>query len=283
MCMISVIMPVCNNEKHLHDAIESILKQSFINFELIISDFGSTDNTLSIVRSFQDKRIRHIANTQNHSSALNAGLGLAAGKYIALMYPDNRMHVDRLKIQQAIMEAEPMISVCGTRVELIGDKIVSDSIKKGPIGLIENPLLAFLQGNYLLHSTIMLRRAFLIEHDLCYENYSYAEDFRLWIEVAKHGGEIHIENQPLLYYRMTDEQEGEQRDGERQKAYENAINDAVEYLININEAAYPELKTVLDGFKKMQHNELMTGQDITIFFHNLFAKNKSNLIISYKQ
>lgn len=280
MCIISVVMPVCNNEKYVYDAIKSVLKQSFVDFELIIPDFGSTDNTLSIAGSFKDKRIHIANNAHNYINALNSGLEFASGKYVALMCADDMMHVDRLKIQYALLEAEPTIAVSGTWIKQICSKVSTGSTTKGPIGLIDNPLLTFLQGNCLLHPTIMLRKSFLIKHELHYENYPYAEDFKLWSEVAKQGGQFHIENQPLLYYRMIDGLKNEQKYKEQQSASEDVINEVVEYLININKTNYPELETVLAGFQKLQHAELITKKDIAVFFHNLFMKNKNNLIIS---
>ena len=82
---ISVLMPVYNAEKYVAEAIESTLKQSFQDFEFLIIDDGSTDNTLSIIRSYKDQRINVITNEHNLVQSLNLGLKEAKGKYIALV------------------------------------------------------------------------------------------------------------------------------------------------------------------------------------------------------
>ena len=72
--------------------------------------------------------------------------------------------------------------------------------------LVKYPLLVFLQGNFIFHPTVMIRKKFLIENKLHYENYPYAEDYKLWIEIAKKGGIFYVESQPLLYYRISETQ-----------------------------------------------------------------------------
>ena len=254
-------MPAGNCEKYIQDAIKSILNQSFSDFELIIVDSGSTDETLTIVKSFCDLRICVIA--QNDLSdaiqALNKGLESAEGKYVAIMRPDCIMHVDRLKIQHATMEAEPSVTVCSTLVKKGGNP------KPPPGGLIENPLIAFLHGNSIIHPTVMMRKQFLTINKLQYENYPDVDDFKLWAEIAKRGGQFYIDTQTLTYCCVDSEQDN--------KKSESVINEIVEFLAKKS----PELDVILAKFKILQDKEMMTQQDIVAFFKHFFIKNKEKI------
>src|SRR5688572_25455679 len=103
MAEISVILPVYNAEKYLRDAIQSILNQTFTDFELIIINDGSTDESERIINSFSDKRIRYIRNDKNLGliETLNKAVHLAAGPYIARMDSDDISEMNRLEIQLA--------------------------------------------------------------------------------------------------------------------------------------------------------------------------------------
>ena len=101
MCEISVVMPVYNAEMHIKDAIESVLEQSFVDFEFILIDDGSTDRTSSIIQSYNDKRVRLIQNSHNFIESLNLGIENSLGKYMARMEGEYIRHIDRRKIQDA--------------------------------------------------------------------------------------------------------------------------------------------------------------------------------------
>ena len=128
MSKISVVMPTYNASKYVSEAIESTLKQSFFDFEFIIVDDGSTDNTREIIRSYDDNRIKLVENEHNFIGSLNKGLELAGGKYIARMDADDIMHIDRLKIQYSIMEAKPEIDICSAWMAPFGDNIPKGSV-----------------------------------------------------------------------------------------------------------------------------------------------------------
>ncbi len=273
MSEISVILPVCNHEKYVHDTIKSILNQSFEDFELILADDGSTNDSLSVVKSFEDSRIRIIARNDlhNRTNALNAGIESASGKYIAMMEANHIMHVDRLKIQHAFMEAEPSITVCSAHIKYFdAQKQENNAIKlRVPGGLIENPLLFFLSGNCIIHPTVMIRNQFLKKHQLLYENYPDAENFKLWTEIAKRGGQFHMDTQQLQYGQVTNKQD----DGLKRQSSDHIINEIVEFLAK----RHPELEVILANFKKLQDKETMTHLDIVGFFHHFFTKNKDKL------
>ena len=104
--LISVILPAYNAEEYIYAAIDSILQQTYTNFELIVINDASTDHTEEIILSFSDKRIRYIKNEQNLKliKTLNKGIALANGKYIARMDADDISMPNRFQIEYEFME-----------------------------------------------------------------------------------------------------------------------------------------------------------------------------------
>jgi glycosyltransferase involved in cell wall biosynthesis len=175
--LISVIMPVYNAAGFLQESIESILSQTFTDFELLIVDDGSADNCREIVRSYIDNRIILIENRHDFIASLNTGLERAKGTYIARMDADDRMSPERLETQLRYMEEHPDITVCGSWMQMFNDKGASKMARQYE-GYISNPLLRLLSNCIMFHPTTMMRRAFLTKHNLKYEYYLHAEDYK---------------------------------------------------------------------------------------------------------
>ena len=113
MPKISVIMPAYNAERYIREAIDSILRQTWSDFELIIIDDGSTDSTAAIIAGYTDNRIRFCPNAQNMGVAatLNRGLELACGAYVARMDADDISLPERFAKQAAYLDAHPNVTV----------------------------------------------------------------------------------------------------------------------------------------------------------------------------
>ncbi|GHV18429.1 glycosyl transferase [Bacteroidia bacterium] len=203
---ITVLMPVKNGWKYIREAIDSVLLQSFKDFEFIIIDNGSTDRTVSIIKSYGDPRIHLLEQKSDFIKALNKGLSLAKGKYIARMDADDIMHSERLRIQHKRMEYNPDIAVCSTWAKSFKD----DGSLHPPFqfgnGYIEHATLQLLRGNILVHPSVMMRKMFLDEHKLKYRNYPQTESYKLWFEIVKCGGRLYVEPQYLLNFRISDTQ-----------------------------------------------------------------------------
>lgn len=203
---ITVLMVVYNAEKYLRDAIRSVLNQSFKNFLFLIVDDGSTDNTVSVIRSFQNRRIRMCLHEHDYIASLNFGLEQCESKYVARMDADDLMHPDRLRVQYAVMEEEPSIDICGTWMYGFKDTIRNGVRFAALSGIIEKPLKHLFEKNVFYHPTMMFRTSFFKKHGLKYEEYPYAEDYKLWFEAAKCKAKFYVEPQPLYYYRNNDTQ-----------------------------------------------------------------------------
>ena len=120
---ISVVMPVFNTQiDFLKEAVESILNQSFREFEFIIIDDGTTDGSSQYLGSLSDPRIRIIRNERNLgiTQSLNIGFSIAKGKYIARMDSDDISLPCRLQEQYNLMERHPEVIVCGSKTGKIG-------------------------------------------------------------------------------------------------------------------------------------------------------------------
>ena len=125
--VISVIMPAYNHDKYIGEAIESVLNQSFEDFEFIIINDGSTDRTDEVIRSYDDKRIRYyVQENMDAFNALNTGLSIAKGKYIAILNSDDVYHKERLSFLCDAIERHKAYFLI-TNVSLINE--TSDPIK----------------------------------------------------------------------------------------------------------------------------------------------------------
>lgn len=194
---VSVLMSVYNCENFVSEAIYSVLNQTYVNFELIIIDDGSTDKTKDIIKNFSDKRIRLIQNKENLGlpRSLNIGLKVAQGKYIARLDADDICSPDRLLLQLNYLKEHPNVGVLGTDVEFIdevGNKFKSAKrLKKikshNPISYffnLQKPkshnvcVWYLLFRNCFYHPTVMFKKSIVINVG-GYEN-KKSEDLDLW-------------------------------------------------------------------------------------------------------
>jgi glycosyltransferase involved in cell wall biosynthesis len=119
--LVSIIMSVYNGESFIAPSVESILKQSYQNFDFIVVDDGSTDRTAIILKSFSDPRLKILTNEKNvgQTRSLNLGLKVAQGKYIARQDADDISKPDRLGLQIEFMEQYGNVGLLGTDYEIV--------------------------------------------------------------------------------------------------------------------------------------------------------------------
>jgi len=202
---ISVVLPAYNCEKFIGKAIQSVLQQTFSDFELIIINDGSTDKTEFAILAFADPRIVYIKNQTNKGLVftLNRCIELAKGKYIARMDADDICLPERLAKQKSFLDQNENIAVVATTIEFINDQeektgawdldrqtITSEQIK--------NQLLF---ENCIAHPTVMMRAEIMKE--LKYnDQQKNIEDYDLWLRMLNRGMSIAKINEPLLLYRV---------------------------------------------------------------------------------
>ena len=200
---VSVVIPVWNGERHLKQAIESILAQDCLNFELIIVDDGSTDGSERIAASFShDKRV--IIRTQENAgvvSARNLGLQVAKGEFVAFLDADDIAKPDRLSKQVAYLQANPEIAVVGSHITCFSDEAGELRTQEFP----SNPdlvAMALENGNPLAQPAVMLRKSMAMAVGGYRAAFRLgAEDYDLWLRLSeKHP----LANLPevLTFYRI---------------------------------------------------------------------------------
>jgi cellulose synthase/poly-beta-1,6-N-acetylglucosamine synthase-like glycosyltransferase len=199
---VSVVMSVFNGERFLREAVESILNQSFCDFEFIIINDGSTDDSGSILDWYQrsDHRIRtYHQENRGLVQSLNRGCGLAQGKYIARMDADDIAVRDRLTWQFTFMEDHPEVAVLGGAFELIDQTGEVLRVVRHPLEPRELER-DILKSSIICHPTAFIRKAAVIAAG-GYRNVVDAEDYDLWLRIAEHHP---LANLPdvLLKYRL---------------------------------------------------------------------------------
>jgi glycosyltransferase involved in cell wall biosynthesis len=187
---VTVLMSVYNGERYLQEAIDSILTQTFTNFEFIIINDGSTDSSRDIIHSYSDPRIRLIDNPENIglTKSLNRGLSLAKGHYVARQDADDRSHSERLQKQVAFLDDNPKVAVVGTQLRYIDadGKILRNPMpKRASNNLVFNWHWIF--NNPLAHSTTVFKRDIVWQQLSGYNvDYRAGQDFELWCRVGRY-------------------------------------------------------------------------------------------------
>jgi glycosyltransferase involved in cell wall biosynthesis len=203
MVDVSVLMPIYKGEQHLKEAIDSVLNQSFKNFEFVIINDASPDNSEKIILSYNDIRIVYKKHEHNKGlvGALNSGLEICKGKYIARMDQDDIADLNRLQLQFDFMEKNPDYILLGGQATIIDSK---DKLQN-PIS-DEGIRAKLVFATSFVHPTVMFRKAMLDKNNLSYrENYKHAEDYGFWIDLASHGKMANLP-ETCLYYRRHEAQ-----------------------------------------------------------------------------
>lgn len=199
MPLISVLMPVYNGMPHLKEAVDSILNQDFRDFELIVINDGSRDDSAAYIQSMTDPRIVLVDHSRNIGliGTLNEGLKLARGEYIARMDQDDIAHPDRLSVQLRFLTENPEIGMCGSFANVIGE----DRVIRHPENH-EDLRIALLSNNPFIHPSVMMRAGLIRQFGLKYhDEYKSAEDYHFWYTMSTR---VKLANIPktLLSYRI---------------------------------------------------------------------------------
>lgn len=201
MARVTVFIPVYNAEKYLKETIESILNQTFEDFELLLINDGSTDRSVEIINSFDDKRIKLVNNEKNMGLPFtrNRALDFIESEYIALMDSDDIANKDRLKEEIEFLDKNKEIDVVGSDFVMF----FPDGEKKY-VRTPSNP--EYIKAHLIFSICIanpstMLRNSFIKKYNLRYRNdFFVCQDYSFWVDVCKFGNISNI-NKPLLYYR----------------------------------------------------------------------------------
>lgn len=199
-------MPVYNSSSYINKSIESILQQTYLNFELLIYDDNSTDGTLDIIRAYKDKRIIIFRKEHNtgYTESLRRGISAAKGKYIARMDSDDISFLTRFARQVDFLEDNPEYGIVGTQLRTI-EESNEGQIWTYPLHN-EDIKLHLLVDSPFAHPSVMIRKEVLEKNNLNYETkYEPCEDYKLWVDLLSFTKGANL-NEVLVYYRLHDNQ-----------------------------------------------------------------------------
>lgn len=226
---VSVIMSVYNGERYLQPAIESILTQTYSEYEFIIIDDASVDGTRAILNNFKDDRIRCLYNKQNHGLAksLNRAISISRGAYLARQDADDLSMPNRFYSQVNELDRNPALGFVGTSSQWINEDGVTIRNWKQPTGNsgIQETMLKYCM---VVHGSTMIRRSALDEVGGGYtEEYKTGQDHDLWLRLTEHW-DARILDETLYKYRWHEEM-ASKKDADKQlinsrTALKDAIN-----------------------------------------------------------
>jgi len=199
--IVSVLLPVFNGSEYLRESIESILDQTYTDFELILIDDGSTDDSPEIMRQFDDPRIRQYQQENvGLAKTLNRGIELSRGEFIARQDQDDVSLPERLLKQVDFLESNQNCALVGSWAEILDGSNRTERYHKHPTN---SSTLKFelLFNNPFVHSSIMIRKGVLERlGGYCTDpKYQPPEDYDLWARIARHYEIANIPEVLLLY------------------------------------------------------------------------------------
>jgi glycosyltransferase involved in cell wall biosynthesis len=213
--LVSIITPLYNGDKYIAKNIESILGQSFKDFEHIIVNDGSTDKSAEIVRSFGNKIVYLEQKNAGQAAAVNAGIKIAKGKYVGFCDQDDWWLPEKLKIQVDFLKSHPGVSLVYSDA-LLADaegKIVNQTWMQsrgvGPcVGGYKDCIVSLLNRNFICAPlTVLMRKEVFDKVGLLDDEFSVIYDYDFWFRMLERGMKFGYINKPLGVYRIHVNQE----------------------------------------------------------------------------
>lgn len=281
---ISVVMPAYNAERYIAEAIDSILNQTYSDFELIIVNDGSKDKTEEIILSYSDNRIKYLKNEANQGicRTLNKGIDAAKGRYIARMDSDDISLPSRLGSQFIFMERHSNIVAAGSDIIIFGEGI------SPYLGTMLHPpqecKAGLLFNSCFAHPSVIIRKEILEKEHLIYKDeYKGLEDFELWWQLSKYGDLANI-HQPLLKYRRHPQQETHHVSDRVEKIFKDFIK--IRFLdldIKLNDYEI----NLIQKYSRLQYNrfteqELLNYINLCIRIHEQYPSTDSKELNAVK-
>lgn len=201
----SVVIPTYNRAEKLKQTLDSVIAQSFTDFEVLVMDDGSIDNTKAVVESFQDARISYAwaQNSGGPATPRNLGINAAQADWICFLDADDLWYPDKLKrVHEAITNNQSLDLICHNEMMSVLATGSKSLLKYGPFEADFYRVMLTL-GNQVSTSAATVKRDFLNKHSLRFNqspDYVIIEDYDMWLRVAFHGGVFHFIAEPLGEY-----------------------------------------------------------------------------------
>jgi glycosyltransferase involved in cell wall biosynthesis len=271
---LSVIMSAFNSALTINAAVESILNQTYTDFEFIIIDDASSDDTYEILKKIKDSRIKLLRNKSNIglAASLNKAIACSSGEYVARMDADDISVHSRFERQIEILTQNDNIDICGSWFTIFSEgSEVDNYIVKHPQYHDEIRLYATLH-NPIGHPTVMFRRSCWVKKKYD-EHFESAQDYKLWLDFMKNGFRFYNIQESLLYYREHEKSITVVK-REEQKKYANNIQ---KEFYEINFPFWYQVPVMSDLFLKS-----LSGIKLSTFDRYLLNIKINLMIISIK-
>jgi len=281
---VSVIMATYNTEiPMLREAVDSILNQTFTNFEFLIIDDGSIDESVSYLKTLTDPRIRLIRNSENLgiTKSLNIGLREARGRYIARMDADDVSLPERLQKEFDFMESHPDVIVCGSRIGTIDEtgRVLSISPQR-PHDMEDYRVRMLFQNPGPIHPTAFFNNEMLQDNNITYnEELIHAQDYGMW-ETVCHYGTVYTLDDVLLYRRKHDGQISSARRGVQIKCDKITLKKILtELLGEVTDEEVDFHYTYSGGY----FSDVVMNDDVAAWYDRLLQANKEKHIYNQQK
>jgi len=274
--LVSVITPVYNVAAFIRPAIESVLKQTFGDFEFLLVDDCSTDESLEILNEYaaKDSRIRVLSTPVNSwaHAAGNVGLENAVGEYVAILDADDILPHDRFEQQLKAFEEDPGLGVCGGWMKLFGD--LNKTIKSFQSEDLKIRM-GMLFGSTMGHGTAMIRRSIIEDHAIRYNtDIYYAHDYDFFTQLAFDGGAKFTSIPHVLYFYRWHTGQTSVAKREEQIGYSDVVRKSV-----LNRFGISDTQTI-DIHLHFSHKEpykiSASHEAILAYFESLVRHNKES-------
>lgn len=275
MPRISIVLPVYNAESTIIETLDSILAQTYGDFELLVINDGSTDRSEMLIRQYNDSRIEIIENERNQGLiySLNRGVAAAKGKYIARMDSDDVMDPDRLNIQYEYMETHPDIAICGNFISIFN---ASGLIGKQIYGVTDDEVKAEMLFNSPICHPSFFARSEVFKQFKYDTNYKYCEDYELLTRLLDKNKGCNIPR-CLLKYRVSDHSQtavGEKNTVTRYNSISRIQNRLLHDKLGIdNDLEDQSLHYSLSLSSRISEMNDMDIEHIRCYFKKLIAAN----------
>lgn len=276
MPKVSILMPVYNASRYISEAIDSVLAQDFQDWELILINDGSTDDSEAIIMQYEDNRIYYVKNRINLGliKTLNKGLDLCEGEYIARMDADDVALSGRLRKQVNFLDNHRACLMCGTNAVVIDNS----GKQSGRIRNLTNN--NFLQISLLfspsfIHPTVMIRKE-ILRSNKYNEAYKHVEDYELWCRIARQGKIANLSDE-LLAYRWHDTNVSVLNNKVQEELKDKIITDelrALEIVPTAEELYYHKITFRLYSLGHKQDVSVGQFGEISEWFSKLISQNE---------
>jgi len=247
--LVSVIIPVFNAEEWIKASVDSILSQTWTALEIIVINDGCTDQTLQILKNYKDERLRIFSKKQNEGivSALNMGLELADGDFLARMDADDVSNLDRFRRQVEYFQQHENVDVLGTAVTRFSADTGKETLIDFPNISHSSIVWESLFFCPIAHPSVMVRWTSKVRQHFKYsDKYPLCEDYHLWLSLYKQAFQFHVINEPLIRLRKHRANSESQRADFQKNSALQCVSDFIGSTFQDSESSLCKLRNVSD-------------------------------------